>query len=81
MRNTFLCPKCGSSQVIEVKGSSMNQQTLIPLNKWSFKNATLDRFICADCGYTEEWVQRTEKFKRWAKELLFKQKQNRDDFV
>lgn len=79
MRNSFQCPKCHSRAVIEVIGSSMNQQTKIPLTKWSFKNATLDRYICADCGYTEEFVQLTKNFKSWARKNLVSRPPKADD--
>ena len=81
MRHSYKCPKCASINVVEVIGSNMNQQTKIPLNKWSFKNATLDRYICTDCGYTEEWVQLTDSFKRWGRDQLNKQERKYDDFV
>ncbi|MEM8906809.1 MAG: hypothetical protein AAGD05_03090 [Bacteroidota bacterium] len=51
MRYSFQCPKCNSRNVVEVVGSNMNAYQKIPLNKWSFKNATLDRYICTDCGW------------------------------
>ena len=44
----------------------MNQYQKIPLHKWNIRSAILDRYICADCGYTEEYVQLTDSFKKWA---------------
>ncbi len=81
MRYSLKCPKCNSQGVVEVIGSTMNQYQKIPLNKWSFKNATLDRYICADCGYTEEFVQLSDSFKKWAKKALQNQNPKYDDFV
>ena len=81
MKYSFKCPKCSSAKVIEVIGSNLNQHQKIPLNKWSIKNAVLDRYICADCGYTEEFVQLNESFKKWAEKTLDTQDQNYDDFV
>ena len=81
MRYTNKCPKCGSTDVLEVVGSSMNQYQKIPLTKWSMKNATLDRYICAECGFTEEYVQMNASFKKWAAKNLPKQNRSFDDFV
>ncbi len=81
MRYTHQCPKCSSHNVVEVKGSNMNQYQKIPLNKWSLKNAILDRYICTDCGYTEEFVQLTDNFKKWARKALRDQNYKYDDYV
>ena len=59
----------------------MNQQHKIPLTKWSMKSATLNRYICADCGYTEEYVQLTDSFKKFAETELKKQDRPLDDYV
>lgn len=81
MRYSLKCPKCTSQRVVEVIGSSMNQHQKIPLSKWSIKNATLDRYICVDCGYTEEFVQLSDSFKKWANKTLQNQDPKYDDFV
>lgn len=81
MRFSFQCPKCSSHDVIEVKGSNMNTMTKIPLTKWSFKHAVLDRYLCANCGFTEEYVQLTDSFKRWAASELKKPSKRFDDYV
>ena len=81
MKNTFICPKCSSDRVLEIIGSNMNQYQKIPLNKWSIKNAVLDRYICADCGYTEEFVQLSESFQKWADKTLEREGGNNDGFV
>jgi len=81
MRFSYECPKCASKEVLEITGSDMNSFQKIPLNKWSIKNAVLDRYICIECGYTEEWVQLSESFKKWAKKTLKQQERKFDDFV
>ncbi|MEM9918869.1 MAG: hypothetical protein AAF990_12280 [Bacteroidota bacterium] len=81
MRYTLRCPKCDSKNVVEVIGANINQQQKIPLTKWSMRSATLDRYICADCGYTEEYVQLTDTFKKWARKRLNEQERRYDDYV
>lgn len=81
MKDTLNCGKCGSRHVIEVKGSKMQQTSSIPLTKWSMKTAILDRYICSQCGYTEEYVQLTAGFKKWAQKELQKNEDRYDDYV
>ena len=81
MRFTHLCPKCNSSEVIKVRGSSINTHQKIPLNQWSLKSAVLDRYICATCGYTEEYVQLSEVFNKWAEKQLQGGNSSTDGFV
>lgn len=56
----------------------MNPHQRIPLNKWKFKTAQLDRYICASCGYTEEYVQLLPSFLYWADQQL--QKRGEDPY-
>ena len=81
MRFSYKCPKCNSNDVVEVIGSNINQMQKIALNTWSMKQAVLDRYLCANCGYTEEYVQLTDSFKRWARQQLDGQDRKYDDYV
>jgi len=73
MIKSHQCPKCESHDVIFVKGG-MGQTEKISLNKWSLRWGKLNRYICAICGYTEEYVQLTDGFKNWAAKALIEQK-------
>ena len=79
MQFTHKCPKCASYEIVKVEGTNMNQATMIPLTKWSFKQAILDRYICCRCGYTEEYVRRTDKFKKWADKALREKPEDQED--
>ena len=81
MKFTYKCPKCASNNVLEIIGTKYNAQHTIPLTKWSIKSAALDRYICADCGYTEEYVQMDDSFRKWANKNLNRQDRKYDDFV
>lgn len=81
MKNAHQCPKCQSGNIYKVPGHRLNTYQQIPLNKWSTKNAVLDRYICGDCGYTEEFVQLNEKFYKWAEKALDKLSDENSDFV
>ena len=82
MRTSFQCPKCNSQEVAEVIGYNINQHQRIPLTKWGLKNAILDRYICTNCGYTEEYVQLNDNFRKWAnKQLKLRSPRKSDDYV
>lgn len=73
MKFNYKCPKCNSNDVLMITGTKYNTQHTIPLTKWSIKNAALDRYICANCGYTEEYVQLDSSFEKFARKNLGKQ--------
>lgn len=81
MKTSHQCPKCNSFDVIKVEGYSINAYQKIPLTKWSTKNAILDRYICVDCGYTEEYVQLDPSFAKWARKQLRDQDRSFGDYV
>ena len=62
MKNTRKCPKCGSEEVLKIKGKnfSVNEcgYNVVPL--WFGYAARIDRWVCCGCGYSEEWVDETE---------------------
>ena len=53
MKNTKTCPKCGSSDVVEVIGGS-RYYNMIPAGLMT--TARVDRWVCCSCGYAEEWI-------------------------
>jgi predicted nucleic-acid-binding Zn-ribbon protein len=81
MKVSRQCPKCHSRKVIEVVGHNYNQNQTIPLHKWNMKHAILDRYICADCGYTEEYVQLTSTFRKWADKTWAESDGRFDEYV
>jgi len=81
MKNSLICTKCESPNVLKIEGQRMNQATQIPLNKWSTKNAKVNRFICTDCGFTEEYVELDYSFRKYADAKLREQDKKDDGFV
>lgn len=81
MQHSYICPKCNSSDVIEIKGNSMTTSATIALTKWQMKSAILDRYVCAHCGFTEEYVQMTKGFRKWADGELNKSNRGPSDLV
>ncbi len=54
MRNTKICPKCGSSDVMEIPGGHEGGANWLPVG-WG--SVPIDRFVCCSCGHAEEWIR------------------------
>lgn len=78
MKNSHECPKCQSHDVIRIAATKLTNR--IALTAWGNVSAGLDRYICCQCGFTEEWVQFDRKFDRWVSKNLHKLKAD-DGFV
>nr|WP_072537713.1 hypothetical protein [Anaerococcus mediterraneensis] len=68
MKNTNKCPKCGSSDIIKIPGYAgaygTGNNIMVGI---SIKSAVpVDRYLCGDCGYSEEWIdtEYIEKIKK-----------------
>ncbi len=64
MKKTGICPKCSSNNVVAVNtiGNGHN----IALGTTLLSAVFVNRYVCCDCGYTEEWVKQKdlEKIKK-----------------
>lgn len=71
MKNTKQCPKCGSRDLIEIfnDGRPTDSGTGIMVGMTIFTTVPMHRYICCNCGYTEQWVNRSniEKLKQCKK--------------
>ena len=58
MKNTNQCPKCGCTNIIRIPRSWLqgNGGNFIPVG-WGFTNIGVTRFVCEDCGFSEEWIE------------------------
>ena len=52
MKATGRCPKCGSTELYSPEPGLYNS---FPLGFAG--GAKVQRMVCCDCGYTEEWVE------------------------
>ncbi|MBR4887886.1 MAG: hypothetical protein IKU17_01950 [Clostridia bacterium] len=62
MKNTKLCPKCRSSEIVRIDGNAgpYGSGNNIPLGATIFSVVKVHRYICCRCGYTEEWIDRQD---------------------
>ncbi len=58
MKNTHICPKCGSDDLLEVipRGKDGNY-----ISAGFMDFVYVQRFVCAACGYNEEWIETPEE--------------------
>lgn len=66
MKSTHRCPKCGSGDVIRVPGNAhryLANSICITRFAW-VRRIPVDRFVCSDCGYVENWVADRDGLKK-----------------
>lgn len=70
MKHTHKCPKCGSEDVLKVPGREMVDRGMNVVPLWFGNWARIDRWVCCNCGYSEEWVDEEaleDVKKHWSK--------------
>lgn len=62
MKHSRTCPKCGSTDIILVPSSSKayGAENNIQVGMTIFSAVLVDRYVCGDCGYSEEWIDRDD---------------------
>ncbi len=64
-----------------MKGNTMNQSTVLYLNKWMTKYVILDRYLCTRCGYSEDFASITDKERKWLNEVMDTPDEHDSDYV
>ena len=60
MKNTARCPKCGSHNLVRVPDDAhryLSNSISITKVVW-VKRVPVARYVCCDCGYVENWVEK-----------------------
>jgi len=58
MKNTHICPKCSSRDVLRIPGSRWAEGEHIQLRgMWP---VIITRYLCGHCGFSEEWLDGRE---------------------
>lgn len=60
MKNTRLCPKCQSSDIIRVDGKQEAYGTGNYVRTGFIASVGVHRYVCLTCGFTEEWLDRED---------------------
>ena len=57
MKKTGKCPKCASAELLRIPGKrGYRSSNDIPLGMTVFSSVYVTRYLCAQCGFSEEWV-------------------------
>jgi predicted nucleic-acid-binding Zn-ribbon protein len=67
MKSTNTCPKCQSTEIVRIPGQTGPSDTynFIPISGgWIPTSVSVTRFLCADCGFSEEWVEGEDDLKK-----------------
>ncbi len=62
MKNTKLCPKCRSNDIVRIDGNAgaYGSGNNIMLGATIFSAVKVHRYICCRCGYSEEWIDKSD---------------------
>ena len=62
MKNTKMCPKCQSTNIIRIDGYSGAYGTgnNVMTGSTIFSAVNVNRYICCSCGFTEEWIDKED---------------------
>jgi len=62
MKNAGRCPKCGSTNILRVEGKAgaYGSGNNIITGFTIFSAVLVHRYVCCECGYSEEWIDRTD---------------------
>lgn len=60
MKNTGCCPKCRSQKVARVPDNAHRylSNSICMTNIAWVKRIPVARYVCCDCGYVENWVEK-----------------------
>ena len=62
MKQRKVCPKCNSSKILVVPGKAgaYGSGNNIMTGMTIFSAVLVDRFVCCECGYSEEWIRKED---------------------
>lgn len=62
MKITKICPKCKSSNIVRFDGFSgpYGSGNNLMVGATAFSAVNINRYVCCDCGFTEEWIDKND---------------------
>ena len=61
MKNKKVCPKCGCKEIIFIPAMSGYQGGNFIDTGFTFMSSIpVLRYICSECGYSEEWIDKSD---------------------
>jgi predicted RNA-binding Zn-ribbon protein involved in translation (DUF1610 family) len=56
MKKSHKCPKCNSESILRIPGTVGSYGVGNNIRASFFSHVRVTRYLCSDCGYSEEWV-------------------------
>lgn len=62
MKNQHICPKCGSNDIFIIDGhaGAYGAGNNIENGLTVFSYIPVDRYVCGNCGFSEEWIRQED---------------------
>ncbi len=62
MKTSKICPKCQSADIVRIDGytGAYGSGNNIMTGKTVFSTVNVHRYVCCNCGFTEEWIDRDD---------------------
>lgn len=62
MKNSRTCPKCNETDIIRIEGKAgaYGSGNNIPMGATIFSYVKVHRYLCCQCGYSEEWIDQED---------------------
>ena len=62
MKHRKICPKCNSKEILMVPGKAgaYGSGNNIQMGMTIFSAVLVNRYVCCNCGYSEEWIDRED---------------------
>lgn len=62
MKNTRVCTKCKSTDVVRIDGhiGANGGGNYLRLGASIFSSVIVNRYVCCSCGFVEEWVDKND---------------------
>ena len=61
MKITSKCPKCGNTDILMVPGNTgVYGGNNIMVGLTTFSAVLVNRYVCCECGYSEEWIDKED---------------------
>lgn len=75
------CLKCKSHDIVKIPGNKNTAEGRILLNMWGTKVILIDKYICTNCGYFEDYGSIDRAALKLLNELKEKNDDDFDEFV
>jgi hypothetical protein len=72
MLNSKTCPKCQSTDIVRILGEArpFGAGNNISVGATIFSSVKVTRYLCASCGFSEEWIDSADDIAKLKKKYI-----------